>query len=257
MKPKEWRAFACSVQGKSHAKRNEPCQDAHAFTVLEGILIFVVADGAGSASMGEVGAKIAASTACEAVARTIPSTQRDEEAWRKTIMDAVTTARDRMITEAESKGGLLREYACTLMVGVCGLDFITGAQVGDGAIIYLDAEGTGECLIPPSSGEYINETNFLTAERALELISFKYIKKDVRKVAAFSDGLQMLGLKMKEGKPHLPFFIPLFNFLAAVGDIESAKRDLQNFLSSDKISARTDDDLTLFLAVLGRPLEGS
>jgi hypothetical protein len=58
----------------------------------------------------------------------------------------------------------------------------------------------------------------------------------------------MLALNMIISEPHKPFFFPLFEFVANAGDKILAKENLMRFLSSDKITQRTDDDLTLVLA---------
>jgi serine/threonine protein phosphatase PrpC len=64
----QWRVVAASVRGKSHERAGQLCQDAHYWETLpEGILISAVADGAGSAVLGKVGAIVAAQTAVETI----------------------------------------------------------------------------------------------------------------------------------------------------------------------------------------------
>ena len=56
-----WQATAASVRGTSHEKTGQPCQDAHRWEILPGaILVAAVADGAGSASLGDMGAQVGA-----------------------------------------------------------------------------------------------------------------------------------------------------------------------------------------------------
>ncbi|NJK69758.1 MAG: protein phosphatase 2C domain-containing protein, partial [Microcoleus sp. SU_5_3] len=55
-----WQVVAASVTGTSHEKRSQPCQDAHCWRLLpNNVLAAAVADGAGSAALAEIGAKIA------------------------------------------------------------------------------------------------------------------------------------------------------------------------------------------------------
>jgi hypothetical protein len=68
-------------------------------------------------------------------------------------------------------------------------------------------------------------------------------------LALFSDGLQMLALKMPPGTPHPPFFAPLMRFVAQTRDRATAEEHLRGFLQSPRIAERADDDLTLVLAV--------
>ena len=65
--------------------------------------------------------------------------------------------------------------------------------------------------------------------------------------AVFSDGLQMLGLKMPEGTPHAPFFKPLLQFVGAATDPAAADEELKSFLRSPRVTGQTTDDLTLVL----------
>jgi hypothetical protein len=58
----------------------------------------------------------------------------------------------------------------------------------------------------------------------------------------------MLALNMLVGEPHKPFFFPLFDFAANAEDKNLAKEQLVKFLSSERITQRTDDDLTLVIA---------
>jgi hypothetical protein len=63
-----WRVVASSVRGTSHEKTGQPCQDAHRWEMSsEKIMLAAVADGAGSAPLGEVGATIAAQTAIDTI----------------------------------------------------------------------------------------------------------------------------------------------------------------------------------------------
>src|SRR4028119_1553063 len=69
-----WRVVAASVRGKSHEKVGQLCQDAHHWEKLpEGVLVATVADGAGSATLGKVGAIIAAQTAVETIRAKAPT----------------------------------------------------------------------------------------------------------------------------------------------------------------------------------------
>jgi hypothetical protein len=73
----------------------------------------------------------------------------------------------------------------------------------------------------------------------------------VDEVAIFTDGLQMLALNMEYENVHQPFFKDMYRVLRLAD--EPAKVDLLNgkladYLNSNQINDRTDDDKTLFLA---------
>ena len=127
---------------------------------------------------------------------------------------------------------------------------IAAAQVGDGVAVVGDRTGNVTALTAPQRGEYANETIFLVSPQALDTAQTILWQGTVANIAMLSDGLQMLALNLGEGKPHPPFFSPLFNFMADVKNEAEAKEQLGGFLRSPKITDRTDDDLTLLLATL-------
>ena len=74
-------------------------------------------------------------------------------------------------------------------------------------------------------------------------------EKAVNLLAVMSDGLTRLAIKLPADEPHLPFFQPLFAFVAHADEEEQASRHLVDFLTSERVCARTDDDKSLVLAV--------
>ena len=103
-------------------------------------------------------------------------------------------------------------------------------------------------MTSPQSGEYLNETTFLISPKAMEQAQTNVWRGSLAFISAFSDGLQMLALKMSDGTPHAPFFSPLFRFIHEMEDMTEAKSQLNSFLRSPRITQRADDDLTLLLA---------
>jgi serine/threonine protein phosphatase PrpC len=270
-----WRVVAASVCGTSHQKRSQPCQDAHCWQITpEGVLIAAVADGAGSATFGEVGAQIAVRTAvsnlCQADWYSFPDTfngQKPTEMLEpepelqetegvslshlpKPIFHALESARDAVEMEAQMRQSSVRELASTLIVVVATPQWVVATQVGDGAVVMEEAD-RAIALTAPQTGEYINETTFLVSPNALETAQFLFWQGNPTHLAIFSDGLQMLALEMPTAKPHPPFFSPLFRFISQDDlDAIDAQAELENFLTSPRVTQRTDDDLTLLLATL-------
>ena len=61
-----WRVACASVAGSGHLKSATSCQDASKFCIpYDGCLVAAIADGAGSATQGEAGARIAVDIAME------------------------------------------------------------------------------------------------------------------------------------------------------------------------------------------------
>ncbi|HLO50377.1 MAG TPA: PP2C family serine/threonine-protein phosphatase [Kamptonema sp.] len=247
------RIVAASVMGTSHEKRSQPCQDAHRWQLLpNGILVAAVADGAGSATLAEVGAQISVTTAVKSIAKhrqRLTLLENDDD-WHQLLAETLKTAREAVEMEAQVREVKPRDLASTLILGIATPELIAVAQIGDGAAVVGDSEGNVTAVTIPPCGEYINETIFLISDNALETAQLQVWRGKATHLAIFSDGLQMLALKMPEGTPHVPFFSPLFRFAAQIDDEIEAKQQLESFLRSPRVTERTDDDLTLLLASL-------
>src|SRR5437667_7598209 len=188
-----WRVVAASVRGTSHEKTGQPCQDAHFSNVLlEDVLVAAVADGAGSAALGEVGATVAARKAVETICAqgALPRLPGDDGGWRLLLIDALKAARTEVEAEAAARKVTARDLATTLILLVVTPELVAVVQVGDGATVAGDAEGNVIPLTAPQNGEYINETTFLISPEALDTAQVTVWHGVAAQVAALSDGLQ-------------------------------------------------------------------
>jgi Protein phosphatase 2C len=249
--PGVWRVAGASVPGAGHLRSGLPCQDDHCWQVeTDGVLIAAVADGAGSASHAEEGARAAVRAAVDQAAtiwRTLAPREREE--WDHLLQGAFIVARLAVQSAAKTLGRPIHDLATTLLLAVATPDQTAAAQIGDGAVVArLAGEGLTALTRPPVT-EHLNETTFLTSDDALSEMQFALCDEPARGLAMLSDGLQMLALKMPQGEPHAPFFAPLLRFTAAAAEPERAEEQLRKFLQSPGVAQRTDDDLTLLLAV--------
>jgi hypothetical protein len=248
-----WRVVAASVCGTSHVKNDLLCQDAHHWQVLpDNILVAVVADGAGSASLGKVGAMVATEAAIENISmqEVTRGMLADDEFVRSLLTAAMVAAKKAVEEEAVACGKQTIDLATTLIIMVATPEGAAVAQIGDGVAVAKDFQGNLQALTMPDSGEYINETTFLTSDNAIETAQLRLWRQPITNIGLLTDGLQMLAINMAVGAPHKPFFLPLFDFVANAEDKPVAKEQLVKFLKSERITQRTDDDLTLVLAVL-------
>lgn len=281
MNPSQWRVVGASVCGASHEKTGQPCQDAHHWLALaDGTVLAAVADGAGSAAFSDIGAALAAQTAVKTLATALSAgsaaaggglgstdvpvhpeptgtaepqgpvrapdpTAVEEAACKHWLIEALVAARAALEAEASARGVPARELASTLLVVMARTGFIAAAQVGDGAVVAAAASGEVFALTTPRSGEYLNETTFLTSPDALSQLQLGIWRGDLAHWAMFTDGLQMLALRVPGGTPYAPFFIPLFQFLANPSVEAESQTALTRFLRSPRLRDRADDDLTL------------
>jgi hypothetical protein len=248
---RSWRVVAASVQGSSHSRVAQPCQDAHVWMLCpDGVLIAAVADGAGSARFGEAGAAVAARAAVEAAAAMLATagSPSDDNGWRVLLEDALVAARSDVAVAAVARQASTDDLATTLILVVATPLLVAAGQIGDGAVVTGSPDGQFTTLTAPRFGEYINETDFLTSGDGLDRAQVAIQRVGALSVAVLSDGLQLLALKIPGATPHSPFFAPLFRFCASASDSTTATETLAEFLRSSRVQERTDDDLTLLLA---------
>ena len=248
-----WRVVGASVCGTSHIKNSQLCQDAHHWAMLpDNILVAAAADGAGSASLGKVGAMVAVEAAIENISiKEVSQHTLEQDSLAKSLLsEAILAAKTAVEEEAIASNRPPKDLATTLIVVVATHKVAVVAQVGDGVAVARDSNGNLIALTVPDNGEYVNETSFLTSPTALDSVQINVCRQNIANIALLTDGLQMLAINMSVGLPHKPFFLPLFDFVANAEELKGAKEQLVKFLRSEKITQRTDDDLTLIIAAL-------
>jgi len=253
---KSWRTVGVSSQGSSHIKTGAPCQDAHRWRVLPcGTLVTVIADGAGTADLAEIGAKLAVDTALKVICGKLRTTVGDDftdDEWRELLVCGLSAALTSLENEAMTRQAALRDFACTLAVAVARPGkMVVAMQIGDGAVVAQEEDGETFAITRPAPSEYLNETTFLISPGAIDGASFTMWRGNLARLAALTDGLQMLALRMPSGDPHQGFFAPLFRFVASTGNPKKSEAALRAFLDSPRVRQRAADDLTLFLAACG------
>ena len=242
-----WEIVGSSVVGTSHTRRHLPCQDAHAFALLEdGTLLLAVGDGAGSASRSEEGSRLAVRSSLEFLERQMADAVPIEDwEWEDLLRHTLDHARGVLVEYAGE--GPLRELATTLLIVVMTKETMATLQVGDGAIVCRELSGDYRVLTPVTDAEYVNVTNFITGESFQhDALCTVQPAGEIDALAVFSDGLQFVAISYPQNVAHAGFFDPLFSFTATAGGDAS---DLEALLSSARINERTDDDKTLVLAV--------
>ncbi len=247
----KWHVVGASVAGTSHQKNDIPCQDAHGHRVLlNGAVVIAVADGAGTASRSDEGAQRAVKQALDSLERDLAySVPRTEFEWQRLMKAAFRQAREDIDRHAKWENASLREFAATLTCAVASNEGLAVGQVGD--CLAIAREGPDDPLFVATKlqrGEYANETFFLTLKNALDELQV-HVYPPVQTLVLMSDGVVRLAVNAVDNEPHLPFFQPLLKFVAEMEQEKKAQEQLAAFLASERVSARTDDDKTLVLAV--------
>jgi len=203
-----WNIIGASVQGTSHIKASIPCQDYHDYQVIaDQTVIAAVADGLGSASKSHEGSRIAVDTVLTIITERLKQNQpANKSSWQEIIKTAFSQAKSELEKCAQAANCPVREFGTTLSVIVIGTDWLATGHIGDGAAVVLFEDGNLETICPPQTGEYVNQTNPLTAVNALEIAQFSVQIKKIQAVALFSDGVRHLSINNQNHTPYSPFF---------------------------------------------------
>ena len=248
-----WKAIGGSVAGTSHINAGKGCEDALQYRVIQTpggdeVLICACSDGAGSA----IHAQYASACCTEKVMAAL--SKFGEEAVLVTesvIFSMAEEIYSHFENEAISNGIPINEYSCTLLGCYIAGGRAVFFQVGDGAIVRNDGTGFFIPVWWPHNGEYQNSTSFLVDDKAFSNLKVCVLEEQIEEIAIFTDGLQMLALNMETRHAHQPFFTGLFKYLRMAdeeGKITILQRKATEYLGSEQINGRTDDDKTLFLA---------
>ena len=244
-----WRVIGASVAGTAHQSTNTPCQDAHCFRASDRWLVLAVADGAGSASLSQEGAKLATQTAVnfitEQLQRRHPVIRPD---FLELLSETLKVVRESLLTLSEQKQCQLNQLATTISCAVVTDTHLAAIQVGDGTIVCRDASGETFQILRPKRGEYANETHFITSDDAFMHTQIQISRRPIVSLAALTDGLIRLACVLPDFRPYPNFFHPLFDFVQSDKSDSELIVSLQNFLLSEAVCSRTHDDKTLVLA---------
>lgn len=206
-----------------------------------------VADGAGSARHSAIGS----ATVCESILQSAKAYFASRGSFAGLLWDDVVQwcedARAKLSENAASQGADMRELATTLCAAIISPNRSFFFQIGDGAIVLTRNDVYG-VVFWPQSGEYANTTNFLTSNEYREHLQFYSAADGFSDVALLTDGMERLALRFDSRTPHRPFFEPLFQALRTNDNSRDLVEDLREFLQSESVRRRSDDDKTLILA---------
>jgi hypothetical protein len=245
-----WRSVDGYAVGTSHLESNLPCQDrCEVAVVADGrVAIAVLADGAGSASQAERGAELVCAALMDAIVNDVAATYDLATISDVTIRSWLADARAHIAAEAAERDHDLRDYAATALACVASAGHTICLQLGDGGIVVREPGDPFVVAIWPENGEYANQTFFVTDDDALDRLAIARFDR-VDDLIVFSDGLSRLALDHASRTAFGPFFEPLTRTVReSVRSRVQLSADLDAYLGSDAINARTDDDKAIAIA---------
>jgi hypothetical protein len=251
-----WKFIFISAVGTSHLATATPCQDSSSCEIVKGakasnVLIAVVADGAGSAKRADAGAMLACSYFVQRIGQHVETQAPLHEITRDLAKNWIIDYQREVLNQCD--GDLVpRDFASTVLGAVIGDDLSVFFQLGDGAIVIADSEEPENYrwVFWPQQGQYANQTNFTTDEKAPANMEFTRVNRRIDEVTLFTDGVQSLTLDYQARVAHAPFFAPIFEWLRNAPEQHSPEytASLNAFLNSERVNDRTDDDKTILLA---------
>lgn len=239
-----WTTTGASVKGTSHEQQGTECQDAHAYHHDDQTLILAIADGAGSATHGGTGALLATTAATSYLAGAL-GRRRAPRVLKRVLQQTVEHTRRAIEQTAIARGHDVKHYATTFLAAVLQRDYIGIIQMGDGAIIIQDGDGTLRVLTTQQEREYVNEVTFLTCSTYHDELRISVLRaRRLRAVCLVTDGVETLSVRRATNTPHPGFFNPLLNNPVS-------PEQLVALLTSPGACDRSDDDKTILLATKG------
>lgn len=259
-----WKMVFASLIGTSHIETNVPSQDSFLCNVLtekngSEVLVAVASDGAGSASNSKEGSELTCSLFMSEIKDFLESGSELQFLTKEFGQQWIEYLHNALIPRSQSNDKGIKEFSCTLLAAIVGVECAIFYQIGDGAIVYATVDEPEEyCLVEwPQQGEYANTTNFITDNEAGGNLKYEMVSTRIDDIAIFTDGLQTVALDYKERVAYPPFFNSMLSPLRSEKISSNLNEELINFLSSPKINERTNDDKTLILASRRQPSTAS
>lgn len=243
-----------SHPGSAHLASGKPCQDASNI-VSTGknfdIIILAASDGAGSAKYSEAGSKAVVETIINFFLETCYDLESPEEYILELdksdialLMQDITSCVSILASEKEAN---LSEFSATAIGAIVNQKCAFFFQVGDGCLVYHH-EDSLKCATWPEHGSQAGETVFVTCHDSADHIQTLTVDGEIDFVIAFTDGIERIALDLKERKPSQGFFFPLIRGLLQY-ELDANDR-LRQWLASEVVCSRTDDDKTIVSVIL-------
>lgn len=245
-----WNIASASVRGSSHIRHGVECQDAHRVGLTkDGVLVIVVSDGAGSASHARWGAEIAVTHAYGYLTGMAGVTANHDTYELAEVVEHAMMFVHQSITDRATFLSLpVSSFHSTLTCVVVSSAGVIVGKIGDGVVVGSSDTYGLRTLLKPEIGEYVNSTYFITqlGVHPGTIVADTVVPESI---AVSTDGLLEVAFDQPYSAciPWERFFGPLFTWVSGSGDLYDRNAMVADFLRSDLIRERCDDDLTLVL----------
>ena len=185
--PMHWDVTTVRRAGTYHETRGEACQDFTAFAHNGAVTAIALADGAGSCSRAEDGARIAAEITAQLLARDAEQLESLEDTdIRHYVLMTVRMALDEYCWDEDV---YLKDVGSTLLAAAATQNTLLVIHLGDGWIAQTDDEQNRTFLSLPENGRRRNQTYLTSMIPVLEHVRVQRIPiEHMDAVTLFSDG---------------------------------------------------------------------
>lgn len=275
------RIFGVTFLGRGHKRNNSLCQDFHLFKDLgDDWHLFLMSDGAGSASQSHRGAKMNCQLASHLV-ETLVNERRwkassalpDETQWSLEFFNICRAIKQMTVEKIDSLDEPVkpRDFNATLMVALVTPNGILCGHIGDGRMGYISAQGQWHSIMTPHKGEEPNQTVFMmngwdNLQVPLLKMSEAYVpeSKIIREkpdaVFLITDGCEnaawncvqfdeTIGKYTDVNTPFIPYWETIIESLVVDGNTDDVITFIDN--SSDP-SKFEEDDRSLMICIYGK-----
>lgn len=267
---KELSCFGSSVQGASHIREGRHCQDSfeiYSESIDEDnkMIIMAVADGHGSEKydLSKYGAEFAVKAAIAELklmyhfsrgskSQILKAFKSDFptsilKRWRETVISDIKVREEEFYkTNSNTLKTIYKRYGTTLMAVLIVPEGIFMAQLGDGDILLVEANGRTEFPIPASEELIANETYSMTSADSTRLWKIQVYSADEPVLVMLStDGLSN---SFEDDYSFTKFGISLLRNINEFG-IEKVAKEVPGFLNRASRNG-SGDDITLAFTVV-------
>jgi Protein phosphatase 2C len=239
-----WHSVCSSIMGRSHELNLKPCQDFSQRFECNGIYGVALSDGAGSAQHAEIGAQIAV----EWIIQNIPNRIKDFQSINEDqIQHWLKELQEYFCDYAIKNQTTIEDLSATILFVMVKNTEAFFFQLGDGCWLFQHEDLSWHCATWPESGEYINETVFITSLTTANQKIQWCVQQNVRAVVGFTDGVEHLFLNFTNRSPHKQVLEKIFSFIQQNPPMTAVQEATEQLLTSPFLDERTDDDKTLTL----------
>lgn len=241
-----WAHAGKSVAGSAHQKLGTSCQDALLSRTTQtspSRLLLALSDGAGFARHAS---DASTSSTAKALDLMEAYTGRLDQVSETDVRSWIESLRHALFEHARERNVEPSDFSCTILGALIEDSSVYVWQLGDGAWIIRTNDDI-EVGTWPLSGDYINQTVFITSDDAMDRWTHAYFKS-ARAIMGITDGLEHICLDYPARHVNMVLCSKIFHALAGHPTAADVDTSIQEFLTSQMLDERTDDDKTLVLA---------